>query len=152
MKRFHFPEEPLRRIKHQECRQAELRVGQAQQQVQLAQDQLSQQLLQLEQAFQAAVSATGRTPAWLWRQSHDSQQRQIAESQQALTTSRQSLQSAIIEMRKLQAELHALESLRAKRWREHQELLARESQMVLDENALNQWMRSPSDSFEVTGR
>lgn len=149
MRRFRFAEEPLRRIKHQECRQAELRVGKAQQRVTRAQEELLGQMTMLEKSFQSATSDSNRLPAWLWCQTHASCQQQIAAAQQAVDESRKELLERVAELRKVQGELNALETLRDKKWREHRELSARESQIILDENALNQWMRSPADSPEV---
>lgn len=149
MKRFRFVEEPLRRIKHQECRQAELRVGQAQQRMTSARDELSRQLTMLETLFQSATSGTSRLPGWLWCQTHESYQQEISVAQATLEQCRKDLQDRVAELRKIQGELNALETLREKKWREYRELSARESQILLDENALNQWMRKPAELSET---
>jgi flagellar biosynthesis chaperone FliJ len=139
VRRFRFPQEALRRVKQQECQQAEMKVWQARQRVRETEAQLERAMAQLERATEALRHEGICTDPYLWMRANGQLQSQIQADERELALRIQAWRQQVNILRHFESELHALESLRNRQWQDHLQAAHRMHQQALDETALRQW-------------
>lgn len=150
MKRFQFRQESLLRIRKQLGRQAEMRLIQARVRLGAAQQQKSELLKDLDQLHAAAWNAS--TPYglafWQWQKSAAYLNHSIKTIELQIDELAKVVAQCAEELRQRTMEIEALDALRVRQWRKHQDEMAISRQQVLDEVAMGQWFQTQHLSEE----
>lgn len=146
MKRFRFPQESLLQVKRQLKSQAELKVRKAQGRLSRAierrnqlQDEMEQLKLPPEQQV-SQVPANQPRDVWHWVAASQHLQRQLRESQQIVEHLERERAACVARLRKAEAEVESLETLRDRQLALHRKDQAHRQDQTLDETAIRGWM------------
>ncbi|MCA9167694.1 MAG: hypothetical protein KDB23_08500 [Planctomycetales bacterium] len=152
MKRFQFRQESLLRIRRQLRRQAEMAVMQARAQLVAVQHQKSELLADLERLNAAAWQNDTPlgTAFWQWQQAAAFLNHSIQQVETQIETHTQLVAERTDVLRQRTQEVEALDALRVRQWRQHQEEVAANRQQLLDEVAMGQWFQMQRSVEEET--
>lgn len=148
MKRFQFQQESLLSLKRQLRRQAEIKLWQAQHQVNQVKAKLSSLSGELDQLSTIPLASQSERATWSWCLGARALQMEITRSQFLLAERTQACETVRAEFRRIDTEYEALNSLRINKWKEYRSDVAVERQLSLDESAMRKWLTGSSDHEE----
>ncbi len=141
MKRFQFQQEKLFSIRHQQRRQTEMKLAQADAKLRTIRKEFRDVEESLVELGKISLSRDAGQPfqAWQWCEASQSLQGELRGLQDRIELLKRNRNTILGELKRLNSEVEALESLRQRQWTAYRQSVAKEQQRLLDEVVMGQW-------------